>query len=114
MEQGRREADSCTAGQEIPPLLWNVKVYMSPPLDPIQITVTHKCYNITVHTFHNLLKSTEISTAVRVVTVHEGLLINLYLTPFKFLGYTRTYGLNWHLINSKCRVMHNTLYLMHF
>jgi hypothetical protein len=39
---------------------------------------------------------------------------NLYLTPFKFLGYTRTYGLNWHLINSKCRVMHNTLYLMHF
>jgi hypothetical protein len=41
-------------------------------------------------------------------------LVNLYLTPFKFLGYTRTYGLNWHLINSKCRVMHNTLYLMHF
>jgi hypothetical protein len=41
-------------------------------------------------------------------------LFNLYLTPFKFLGYTLTYGLNWHLINSKCRVMHNTLYLMHF
>jgi len=30
---------------------------------------------------------------------------------FKFLGYTRTYGLNWHLINSKCRVIHNTLYV---
>jgi hypothetical protein len=69
-------ADSHPADQEISSILWNLKVHMSGPLDSIQMTVAHKCYNITIQAFQNLFKSTEKSIAVRNVNMHEELIIN--------------------------------------